>query len=70
MPLNDAVGINCEKGTTTEYQGSSIANTWAERRMLDKSACVVWLNVTTPPTWREKVKAYSYYIFLKKKLRI
>ena len=24
MPLHDAVGINCEKGTTTENQGSAV----------------------------------------------
>ena len=24
MPLHDAVGINCEKGATTEYQGSDV----------------------------------------------
>ena len=24
MPLHDAVGINCEKGATTEYQGSGV----------------------------------------------
>ena len=24
MPLHDAVGINCEKGVTTENQGSAV----------------------------------------------
>ena len=24
MPLHDAVGINCEKGATTENQGSGV----------------------------------------------
>ena len=24
MPLHDAVGINCKKGTTTEYQDSAV----------------------------------------------
>ena len=24
MPLHDAVGINCKKGATTEYQGADI----------------------------------------------
>ena len=24
MPLHDAVGINCEKGGTTEYQGADV----------------------------------------------
>ena len=24
MPLHDAVGINCKKGTTTENQGSAV----------------------------------------------
>ena len=24
MPLHDAVEINCEKGTTTEYQGADV----------------------------------------------
>ena len=24
MPLHDAVGINCEKGATTEYQGADV----------------------------------------------
>ena len=24
MPLHDAVGINCKKGTTTENQGSGV----------------------------------------------
>ena len=29
MPLHDAVGINCEKGATTENQGSSV-ELWAK----------------------------------------
>ena len=24
MPLHDAVGINCKKGATTEYQGADV----------------------------------------------
>ena len=24
MPLHDAVGINCENGATTEYQGADV----------------------------------------------
>ena len=24
MPLHDAVGINCEKGATAEYQGADV----------------------------------------------
>ena len=24
MPFHDAVGINCEKGATTEYQGTDV----------------------------------------------
>ena len=24
MPLHNAVGINCKKGTTTEYQGAAV----------------------------------------------
>ena len=26
MPLHDVVGINCEKGATTENQGSAVKN--------------------------------------------
>ena len=26
MPLHDAVGINCKKGATTEYQGADVKN--------------------------------------------
>ena len=33
MPLHDAVGINFEKGTTTEYQGADVS-IWAKGCML------------------------------------
>ena len=45
MPLNDAVGINCKKGGTTEYQGADV-KLWAKRCML-MIVCVlsdlIWL---------------------------
>ena len=39
MPLQDAVGVNCEKDGTTEYEG-----TYGKGCMLDK--IVRWINLT------------------------
>ena len=30
--------------------------------MLNGCMCVIWLDMTTPPWWREKVKVYYYFI--------
>ena len=42
IPLHDAVGTNRKKGTTSENQGASIC----------------YIDMTTPPRWREKVTVY------------
>ena len=61
MMLHDGVGINCEKGPTTEAQMSSI---WAKVCIL-MTVCVIWLDMTTPiaTLWKEKVKVYYYYYY-------
>ena len=34
---------------------------WAKECMFDDYVCVIWLNMTTPPWWREKVMVSFYY---------
>lgn len=29
--------------------------------MLDDCACVIWFDMTIPPSWREKVMTFNYY---------
>ena len=60
-PLHDAVGINCKKDRTTENQGTGVKymGKWV---YVDDCVCVIWLDMTTPPLWREKVMVYYYYI--------
>ena len=43
MPLHDAVGINCKKGATTEYQGADAR--WAMGCML-MIVCVLLSDLT------------------------
>ena len=68
MPLQDAVGINCKKGATTENQGASVS-IWAKGYML-MIACVFRLNMTTPPWWREKVMVYYYYYYYNSNIKL
>ena len=42
MPLHDAVWANCEKGTTADIE-ALVPSMWAERCMLDKCTCVIYL---------------------------
>ena len=44
MPLHDAVGINCKKGTTTENQDSAVklSSIWAKGCIL-MTVCVFYL---------------------------
>ena len=46
MPLHDAVGINCEKRTTTENQGANVKY-MGKGCMLDDCVCVIRLCMTT-----------------------
>ena len=39
MPLHDAVGINCKKGTTTENQGAGVK--YMGIIMFDDYVCVI-----------------------------
>ena len=40
MPLHDAVGINCKKGTTTEYQGAD--DKYMDKGMyVDDCVCII-----------------------------
>ena len=60
IALHHAVGINCKKGTTTENQGSD-CQVHGLRDVVDDCVCVVRLDMTTPPWWREKGMVYYYY---------
>ena len=62
MPLHDAVGINCKKGATTEYQEADVKY-MGKGVYVDDYVCVILLDMTTPPWWREKVMVYYYYYY-------
>ena len=51
MQLHDAVGINCENGATTEYQGADVMY------LVYVDDCVL-PDMTTPPWCREKGMVY------------
>ena len=53
MPLYDGVGINCEKGGTTEVKVQEPSK-WTKGCLVGDCACVIGLDMTTPPRWREK----------------
>ena len=61
MPLHDAVGINCKNGVIPENQGSGVKY-MGSGVYLDACGCVcvVLLDMTTPPWWREKVMVYYH----------
>ena len=42
MPLHDAVGINCEKGATTENHKAQLSSIWAKGCIL-MTVCVFYL---------------------------
>ena len=48
MPFHDGVGINCEKGATTEVKAHE-PSIWAKGCMVGDCACVIGLDVTTLP---------------------
>ena len=48
MPFHDGVGINCEKGASTELK-AQVPSTWANGCMFDNCACVIGLDMTIPP---------------------
>ena len=54
MPLHDAVGINCKKGSLLKIK-AQMSSIWAK-------ACI--LGMTTPLWWRKKVIVYYYLINL------
>ena len=45
MPLHDAVGINCKKGSTTENQGS-VSTIWAKGCIL-MTVCFIGPDLTS-----------------------
>ena len=47
MPLYDAIGVNCEKGATTDIK-AQVPSMWAQGCMLDNCAWVIWHDLTTP----------------------
>ena len=60
MPLHDAVGINCEKGASTENKFSGVKYI-GKGVYLDDCVCMLYDLTTTPPWWLEIVMVY--YIF-------
>ena len=48
MQLHDGVGINCKKGATTEIKAQE-PSIRAKRCMVVDCACVIGLDMTTPP---------------------
>ena len=48
MPFHDGVGINCKKGATTEIKAQE-PSMWAKGCMVGDSACVIGLDMATPP---------------------
>ena len=37
-----------------------VSSIWAKGCMFYDCVCVVWLDMTTPPWWREKVMVYYF----------
>ena len=58
MPLHDAVGINYEKGATTE---NPICPSIRANGCLLMMVCVLYALIWPPHWWREKVMEYYYY---------
>ena len=53
--------VNCNKGATTENQGSGVKYMGSGLYLDDcvcVCVCVIWLDMTTPHLWREKVVVY------------
>ena len=48
------------------YKGSNYTSMWAKGCMSVVCVCVIWLDMTTPPRWREKVMVYYYYYYLER----
>ena len=61
MPLHAAVGINCKKGATIENQGADVKY-MGYAVYIDDCMCVIKLDMTNPPWWREKVMVYYIII--------
>ena len=64
MPLHDAVGVNYKNGTTTENQGEGVKCILQGVYVGWLCVCVIWLDMTTPLWWREKVIVYYYIDFI------
>ena len=69
MPLHDTVGINCKKGATNENQGAGVNQYKGCGVYVYDRVCVIWLEMTTPRWWREKVMVY-YIIVLELAVRL
>ena len=48
IPLHDAVALNGENGATTDTM-EQVPSIWAKGCRFDNRACVVLLDMTTPP---------------------
>ena len=57
MPLHDAVEVNCKKSATSEYQDAGAYGIWAMGCLLDNCKCVIGIDMTTTPYWRERLRA-------------
>ena len=61
MQLHDAVGISCKEGSTIlniRAQMSSIRAKGCMLMIVCVCVCVIWLDMTTPPWFREKIMIY------------
>ena len=60
MLLHDAGRINCKKMAQLVKIKAQVSSLWANRCMFDDWVCVILLDMTTPPWWREKFMVYYY----------
>ena len=59
MSLHDTVGINYKKGSNY-WKSRCRCQVYGLRgiHMFDHCVCVIWIDITTPPWWKEKVVVY------------
>ena len=55
LGLHDAVGVNCKKGATSETQCTGVKYMGKAAQGCMLGECVIGLDMTTPPWWKEKV---------------
>ena len=57
-----SAGITVKRAQLLKIK-AQISSIWAKGCMLRiVCVCVIWFDMTTPPSWREKVKVYYYII--------